>query len=250
MVQAATAKGITTASDSPKTARRTTTVAGTATASPRRRSPAKMGSRSCWIAGWPDLGEGNHDRERQPEDREEDDDRRRHCDRLASAEVAREDGIEVVLDRGLARSRRRESRPRATARRPRGGRRPSQALRPPRLGGGRPRRWDRGRAGSRAGPISAKGITTASDSPKTARRTTTVAGTATASPRRRSPAKMGSRSCWIAGWPDLGEGNHDRERQPEDREEDDDRRRHCDRLASAEVAREDGIEVVLDRGLA
>ena len=53
IVHAATMNGISTASESPKTASRTASAIGSAIASPFSRSSSKIGSRSPWIAGVP-----------------------------------------------------------------------------------------------------------------------------------------------------------------------------------------------------
>ncbi len=53
IVVAAIRNGISTARETPKTPRSTSSATGRAIASPFRRSAAKIGSRSAWIAGWP-----------------------------------------------------------------------------------------------------------------------------------------------------------------------------------------------------
>ena len=53
IVHAANTNGISTAAERPNTRTSTSSATGSATASPRRRSADRIGSRSCWIAGSP-----------------------------------------------------------------------------------------------------------------------------------------------------------------------------------------------------
>ena len=53
IVAAAKSSGIVTTTESPNTSSSTRSDTGSAIDSPFRRSWAKIGSRSCWIAAWP-----------------------------------------------------------------------------------------------------------------------------------------------------------------------------------------------------